>query len=73
MSDKKSMMKTFWFHLRSGGVIKMKARDLDAKVTGGKLTSYTFSGAPVRTWYFWRRRVMFFDPSEIIAIEVRGG
>lgn len=73
MTEKKPMMKTVWLHLKSGRVIKIRVRELDIKMTGGKLTSYAWSGMPVRTGYFWRRRLVFVDPSEVVAIEVRGG
>lgn len=70
---KKAMMKSVWLHLKSGRVIKIRVRELDIKTEGGHLTSYTWSGMPVRTGYFWRRRLMFVDPAEVIAVEVRGG
>ncbi len=73
MADKKPMMKTVWLHLRSGRVIKIRVRELDIKMTGGRLTSYTWSGMPVKSGPFWRRRLMFVEPSEIVAVEVRGG
>lgn len=73
MTEKKPMMKRVWMHLKSGRVIKIRVRELDIKTTGGKLTSYAWSGMPVRTGYFWRRRLIFVEPGEVVAIEVRGG
>lgn len=65
--------KKIWVHLRSGAVIKFRARTFDAKTEGGKISSYSWDGTPARSLWFWRRRPIFIDPSEIIAVEVRGG
>ena len=73
MTESKPMMKRVRLHLRSGSVIKIRVRELDIKLTGGKLTSYTWSGMPVKAGPFWRRRLLFVEPQEIVAIEVRGG
>ena len=73
MPEPKPMRKKVWFHLRSGRIIKLRARELDIKMTGGTLTSYSWSGMPVKTLWFWRRRPLYISPSEIVAIEVRGG
>ena len=73
ITNKKPMRKRVWFTMRSGKVIKMIARDLDLKSTDGKITSYTWDGMPVRSWWFWRRRLLYLDPAEIAAVEVRGG
>lgn len=69
----KERRKRVWIHLRSGRIIRFQVRTFDADTAGGKINSYKWSGTPVRTLGFWRRRPLHIDPSEIVAIEVRGG
>ena len=73
MNAPKPSRKLIRLHLRSGTVIKFRARGFDAKATDGKITSYSWSGNPMKTLWWWRRRPVFIDPSEIVAVEVRGG
>ena len=73
MADKKPRMKTIWITLKSGAIVKMHAREFEVNHRGGNIDGYKFDGQPIRTGYFWRRRVMYINPGDISAVEVRGG
>lgn len=72
-TEKKPRRKKIWVHLRSGEIITMRAREFSVDTRGGSISGYSFDGQPLRTWYFWRRRVLYINPGEIAAVEIRGG
>jgi hypothetical protein len=67
-TEKKKKRFTVRVHLTSGRVIKFRCREF--KYVPGQ--SYSYSGAPIRTLWFRRRRPLSLSLEHIVAVEVTG-
>lgn len=73
MADKKPPRFTVRIHLKSGRIIKFRARTFKLDTyPDGSVKGYKYDGAPILTWYFRHRRPFYFNPAEIAAVETTG-